>query len=89
MSCSRTQQGDTCGDPTQDLSIQSQTIYHYPTTLSHFQDYFSSYELESVGGAKTGKPLGTPGSRTWLVSRALCGAGNNWTELKMNNNECL
>ena len=31
MSCSRTQHGDACGDRTQDLSIQSPTLYHYAT----------------------------------------------------------
>ena len=33
MSCSRTQYGDACGDRTQDLSIQSPTLYHYATAL--------------------------------------------------------
>ena len=33
MSCSRTQHGGACGDRTQDLSIRSQTPYHYATAL--------------------------------------------------------
>ena len=48
--------------------------YFFKSVLRPFQDYFSSYETgQSVGGAKTGepreKPLDTPASRTWLVSR--------------------
>ena len=33
MSCPRTHHGDACGDRTQDLSIQSPTLYHYATAL--------------------------------------------------------
>ena len=52
------------------------------SVLHPFQDYISSYETDqSVGGAKTGEPQektpGTPVSRTWLVSCALCGAGTH------------
>ena len=31
MSCSRTQQGDACGDRTQDFTIRSQMLYYYAT----------------------------------------------------------
>ena len=33
MPCSRTQHGDTCEVQTKDLSIRSQTLYHYSTAL--------------------------------------------------------
>ena len=36
MSCSRAQHGDPCGDRTQDLLIQSPTLYHNSVALPTF-----------------------------------------------------